>query len=331
MGWLATSFASVMIVFLYLTFLMSSIIPKIQYALKHPGVGNLLATQVAVAVVFHLVYLLLLCSYLKAIIIAPGYIPRTEKWKFPFNYSSMHERKLISLITDLCSLEHHNRSDVQAFVKAFPVVERKAKNGQQRYCETCCLYKPDRSHHCRVCGTCVLRMDHHCPWLSNCMGFHNYKYFMLTLFYGIVAITFLLVQMRTRFMSCFRPILDTTYFVTFDLAVVVAYLICGVFSIVLSGFFMFHLYLVANSLTTIEMREKKANTNMAVRHRWKIANLKYDNGYYGNLLHVFGPVYMWLLPILPGDAGDGTYSTVDQTEVIDTSEAQSFTGKDALL
>ncbi len=55
-----------------------------------------------------------------------------------------------------------------------------------RYCEKCCKIKPDRCHHCSVCNTCVLKMDHHCPWVNNCIGFANYKFFMLFLFYSYV-------------------------------------------------------------------------------------------------------------------------------------------------
>lgn len=54
-------------------------------------------------------------------------------------------------------------------------------------CGTCLRFKFERSHHCRQCGKCVLKMDHHCPWLANCIGFRNYKYFLLIELHGIIA------------------------------------------------------------------------------------------------------------------------------------------------
>ena len=30
---------------------------------------------------------------------------------------------------------------------------------------------------------CVLKMDHHCPWIANCVGYHNHRYFVLYLMY----------------------------------------------------------------------------------------------------------------------------------------------------
>jgi putative hemolysin len=32
-----------------------------------------------------------------------------------------------------------------------------------RYCDKDGFLKPYRAHHCRNCGTCVLKYDHHCP------------------------------------------------------------------------------------------------------------------------------------------------------------------------
>ncbi|CAG5118143.1 unnamed protein product [Candidula unifasciata] len=44
-------------------------------------------------------------------------------------------------------------------------------------CKKCIAPKPPRTHHCTVCGTCILKMDHHCPWLNNCVGLYNHRYF----------------------------------------------------------------------------------------------------------------------------------------------------------
>ena len=48
-----------------------------------------------------------------------------------------------------------------------------------RYCKHCKLIKPLRTHHCSLCGSCVMKMDHHCPWINNCVGQNNHRYFLL--------------------------------------------------------------------------------------------------------------------------------------------------------
>ncbi|KAG5494985.1 hypothetical protein JKF63_02037 [Porcisia hertigi] len=56
-------------------------------------------------------------------------------------------------------------------------------NSHLNYCPMCAIYKPPRTHHCSHCSFCVLKYDHHCPWLGQCVGFFNYKNYLLVLFY----------------------------------------------------------------------------------------------------------------------------------------------------
>ncbi|XP_058494772.1 palmitoyltransferase ZDHHC23-B [Solea solea] len=49
------------------------------------------------------------------------------------------------------------------------------------WCPVCRVVRPPRAGHCRICGVCVLRLDHHCVWISSCVGQANHRSFLLTL------------------------------------------------------------------------------------------------------------------------------------------------------
>jgi len=57
-----------------------------------------------------------------------------------------------------------------------------------KVCVICRAVREMRSHHCKECGRCVSRADHHCPWVNNCIGVGNQRQFALFIFTLFIVI-----------------------------------------------------------------------------------------------------------------------------------------------
>ncbi|XP_076273376.1 palmitoyltransferase ZDHHC20-A-like isoform X2 [Rhynchophorus ferrugineus] len=168
--------------------------------------------------------------------------------------------------------------------------------GSIRYCINCMHIKPDRAHHCSTCQKCYLKMDHHCPWTNNCIGFLNYKSFILLILY--------------TFLYCFYYIVSTTSYLLHSLEnlqyelhipICVAYSVAVIIGVITFIFFWYHIYLVGRNETTLENVHNPTFIE---------DDLTFDLGTYQNVIEVFGDKwYLWFLPVF-SSLGSGHIFTV---------------------
>ncbi|KAL4466515.1 hypothetical protein ABPG72_000722 [Tetrahymena utriculariae] len=181
---------------------------------------------------------------------------------------------------------------------------------KRRYCLICHIFKPERCHHCSICGRCVLNMDHHCPWLNNCIGFQNRKFFFLLIFYVNVAVWYILGGFLPFVWKILSNLRD---FKAENLWVLIPFSIFIPFSIIIFNFFLFHYRLIARNMTTLENLDRERNKEPLN------APSKYDLGFKYNWEQVFGKnQYLWPFPIFGESgkpAGDGvTYRHCNEVQ-----------------
>ncbi|XP_011075729.1 probable protein S-acyltransferase 7 [Sesamum indicum] len=172
----------------------------------------------------------------------PGIIPRNP------HPPEIEDCDISSLSTDWAGS--------QSSATGLPLTKNVTINGivvKVKYCQTCMLYRPPRCSHCSICNNCVERFDHHCPWVGQCIGKRNYRYF----FMFVSSTTLLCVYVLVLCLLNVKSVMDKNNCSVWravekspisGILIIYTFVVCWF----VGGLTTFHLYLISTNQTTYE-------------------------------------------------------------------------------
>ncbi|XP_031413826.1 palmitoyltransferase ZDHHC2 isoform X1 [Clupea harengus] len=285
--WIPVLFISIIVAWSYYAYVVQLCIESVEN----------LGEKIVYLLAYHLFFIMFVWAYWQTIFTEPMH-PLKE---FHLSYS---DKELLERVDRGESQQEILRRIVR---QDLPVYTR-TMSGAIRFCDRCILVKPDRCHHCSVCDKCILKMDHHCPWVNNCVGFSNYKFFMLFLAYSLLYCLFITAT-------------DLQYFIKFWLAggkaherlkeylsglpdtqakfhIMFLFFAASMFSVSLAALFAYHCWLVCKNRSTLEAVRAPAFRHGPDKNGFSLGLSK-------NVRQVFGDEKTyWPIPVF-SSLGDG--------------------------
>eukprot|EP00977_Amphora_coffeiformis_P018013 scaffold6090_cov168-Amphora_coffeaeformis.AAC.3 len=194
------------------------------------------------------------------------------------------------------------------------------------FCVKCQIIRPPRCHHCSICNRCILQFDHHCVWVNQCIGYNNYRHFVLMLLFFMLGCWYGVALLFHAFYEPFRQqirehgwkwlysngtgLLDLPmphvlfmHIVRRDMpakmVIDMVYPLLLAMGTVLSGFLGFHFKYILLGRTTLEHSISLEEQIHQIKQRHGNSSGKlnatenpFDQGYRGNLRQVLGPSIM---------------------------------------
>lgn len=209
--------------------------------------------------------------------------------KMYYGYPSYKYHMIFVLFSSINAFISHMRcmfTDPGAVPSNAVPVDQNEAGDLIRKCTRCQTFKPPRAHHCSVCKRCIIKMDHHCPWTNNCIGFFNIKYFTLYVFYIFILSVYAFPMVIIYFKNTEGVGIQLTYWNKFSVCLMF------IFSL-LFGFFTFSLlvdmiYVITSSNTNIDNMQNHSFTSNT--RKQSIAEVFGGNGSFS---------IFWFLPTAP--------------------------------
>ncbi|KAK2715524.1 palmitoyltransferase ZDHHC15B-like isoform X2 [Artemia franciscana] len=240
------------------------------------------AQKMLYLVFYHLFFIMFSWSYWQTVFTPVARVP--HEFRPPTDVAFAFEH---------AETQQQQREILEEFSRNLPVVTRSLMG--VRFCEKCYHIKPDRAHHCSVCECCVLKMDHHCPWVNTCVGWSNYKFFILFLGYAALYCIYVSLTSLPFFIAFWKNQVEAG---PGKFHVLFLFFVATMFFISVSSLFSYHIYLLLLNRSTLES------------FRPPVFRLGPDKdgfhlGKFNNVAEIFGDdIKLWFFPIFTSK-GDG--------------------------
>ena len=122
----------------------------------------------------------------------------------------INEEKEKKIVNNSNVITHHQREESKNTLYAMIEKSKMGKSIKSEiekndrvlepYCSDCFFDIPLRGKHCKECGHCIATFDHHCTWVSNCIGERNKYLFHIFLLYHSILIVLAVVIVKYYFL-----------------------------------------------------------------------------------------------------------------------------------
>ena len=144
-----------------------------------------------------------------------------------------------------------------------------------KYCKTCKLIRDIRTFHCNHCQICILKHDHHCGFVSNCIGLKNYLIFIKFLIVCFIHCSYIFctsILIMIKISKYSKEKKNELKFVIINIFNAIILVFSGFFSFFLFGLIIQHIDSISKNETTREAIKKKYNYKVfdkGCKENWK--------------------------------------------------------------
>lgn len=128
--------------------------PWMSYKDETTGERHMTLAGVLHRTLFTAIAAIAIISHFKAMTTDPGAVPPDAK---PLDLDEPNNNSN--------SMDESTSSQAKGLLDPPPAPKQPPR--VKRLCRRCKAFKPDRAHHCSICRRCIIKMDHHCPWVNN--------------------------------------------------------------------------------------------------------------------------------------------------------------------